>query len=387
MSANFLEATTRKHDPSHRSWALFGLLVRLAQALSFDREFPDETFFMQQLRRRLWHHVLVLDSFFSFDRGSKATIRAGFSHRPLPVNVNDEDIEEYSTAPTVKFHLKRPTDMNFALQLHELYIIGDRLETLHPGIEPHTWQRRLELTEMLNESVGEKYTQHCDPNIPFQRLTIKICSIIQALNLLNCVRSFQRPFPTEGRPPNAAWVLELAVDVLRKTEDLWSDIELRKWSRLPWVQWHPLAIVLGDLCTIHNNPLAEEAWAVVDRFMKQSPNIVADGEKGCLWQPIVRLYRRALSMRNLDIPPENLMGDLDTTLGFQNNASATAGTEASNAYGVMMVDSNSPTYDTNEWPVPSWLMTSDCDQLQGLQYPGVMQSVHATIGEMPWPLE
>ncbi|KAF2172219.1 hypothetical protein M409DRAFT_62979 [Zasmidium cellare ATCC 36951] len=266
--------TTRKHDASHRSWALFGLLVRLAQALNVDRESPYESFFMQQLRRRLWHHILVLDSFFAFDRGSEITIRPGSWQRPLPVNLNDEDLVEYSTASTVEIGRRQPTNMNFALVIEELYIIGDRFEVLHPSVEPDTWQRRLELTKMHNENVQEKYTQHCDPKIPLQRLTMKISRIIQSLNLLNCVRSFQRPFPSQGAPADAPWVLELAVDVLRKTEDLWSDSELDKWSRLPWVQWHPLAVALAGLCAIRKTPLAEESWTVVDRFMERSAAIL-----------------------------------------------------------------------------------------------------------------
>lgn len=263
-------------------------------------------------------------------------------------------------------------------------MIGDRLEIIHPSVEPDTWQRRLELTKMHNESVQEKYTQHCDPKIPFQRLSIKISRIIQSLNLLNCVRSFQRPFPSQGRPTDASWVLELAIDVLRKTEDLWADTELVKWSRLPWVQWHPLAIALGGLCSNRNGPLADEAWTVVNRFMERSAAIVADGGRGRLWQPIARLYRRALAMRDPDMQPGIRIDDPDTSLGFDSDAAVTTGVDLLNAYGISMPDADSPAFDTNAWSVPTFLMTSDLNQWESLQYPGMMQGVDAAVGQMPW---
>lgn len=341
---------------------------------------------MQQIRRRLWHFILLLDSYFAFDRGSETMIRAGSFQRPLPVDLNDEDLVEYSTAATVEISRKRVTDMNFSLLLQELYIVGDRLEALHPRLEPDTWQRRMELTKMHNERIEKQYTRHLDPKIAFQRMTVKKGKIGQAVNLLSCVRSFQRPFPSHDSPPDEALVLELALDVLRKTNDLWTDPEIQKWSRLPWVQWHPLAIVLGSLCTIHNNPLAEEAWTEVDRSVERAALQVADGGKGRLWQPIAKLYRRALALRNLDAQPEVPMGDLDTSLGFQGDPNVVAFDNATKAFGMLMPDTNSPTYDTmSDLSIPTWLITSDFNQWQDWQYPGLMQGDNENAWGTQWP--
>lgn len=56
-----------------------------------DSSHSSESFFEQQMRRRLWYTICVLDVYSSFDRGSEPVIAHKSVHPRLPFNINDSD--------------------------------------------------------------------------------------------------------------------------------------------------------------------------------------------------------------------------------------------------------------------------------------------------------
>ncbi|KAI1490490.1 fungal-specific transcription factor domain-containing protein [Biscogniauxia mediterranea] len=92
----------------------------------------------------------------------------------------------------------------------------------------------------------------------------------------------------------------------------------RWWSEL-YVQWHPLAVALAELCTLHQQQqqqqqqqidshqqllqqrqqrqLTDKAWTVIDVVFPKWSEVIADTKRGTLWRPIRALYRKAREAR------------------------------------------------------------------------------------------
>ncbi|KAF7184952.1 Bikaverin cluster transcription factor bik5 [Pseudocercospora fuligena] len=290
-------AALRKLDPGHASWSLLGLVVRLAQALNLDRESPDESFFQSQIRRRLWHHICVLDSFFAYDRGSDYLIGPGILSRPLPTNLNDDDFDEISQASNVRARQGEFTDMNFALYQQEIFLEGHR-RNLATTPQASSIESRIATMKTRHKELEQIYMAHCDVNIPFQRLTIRIGRLSADMSLLTTARPFSSSTPNTLLPIDTPWIVEMAMDVLRQTDELYKDTEVVQWvRRLDWTQWHPLVIVLSHLCSARGTPEAENAWDLVDRVMSYAGLHIADTTAGKLWRPLEMLYRKAQNFR------------------------------------------------------------------------------------------
>lgn len=78
------------------------------------------------------------------------------------------------------------------------------------------------------------------------------------------------------------------------------------------------------------------------------------------------------------------MIDLDVSPGSDSGAAVTTGADMLNAYGISMLDASSPAFDTNDWSVPTWLMTSDFKQWESWPYSGLTQRVDAGVGQVRW---
>jgi hypothetical protein len=66
-----------------------------------------------------------------------------------------------------------------------------------------------------------------------------------------------------------------------------------KWVGRTWVQWHPLAVVLAELCVQTEGPLVDRAWAAVESVWNTYGERVADTTGGMLWKPLKRLLKKA----------------------------------------------------------------------------------------------
>lgn len=276
---------------------IFALIVRLARAFNLHRESADETFFLRELRRRLWHNIVVLDTFFALDRGSEALITLGSFSRPLPTNLNDTDFGERSLS--VSPREGQVTDMTFALSMEELNACIHRINFLEDKPVGETWQHRLHLAEGQAKIIEERYLRYCDPSKDFHRLILRVSRVVTTTSTLRAVRPMQRD-PSNTLPAvDSPWVFELAVNSLRQCTAIIADTVLAKWKQLAWVQWHPIAVVLAGLCSTKNlDPDKQaEAWDLVDQMMVYSAKFVADTKKGSLWVPIEKLYKKAAKHR------------------------------------------------------------------------------------------
>ncbi|KAH0422163.1 hypothetical protein CcaCcLH18_12992 [Colletotrichum camelliae] len=319
----------RTHNASRASWALIPLVVRLAQALHLHRDgvSPPIPPFEAEMRRRLWWMIVVLDIRAAEDRGTDAAIPRQSYNTRLPYNLNDDDFGPSTTTPLED--RTGPTEMTFCLCTSMSSGIFGNLRPRHPQLaldndgtpEPTTSEdeimahaQRLEAlfgtapppaTSSAAEdgSGGEKDAQHLPAN--HAAVTVRII-------ILKMWLSAQYPFtpraaaaaakPRVARETmlrtavNTIELVELSTGTYRERFGWWID---------SYVQWHPLAVALAELCVQTRGELVERAWKVVDRNFSEMGARIADTRRGTLWKPLKKLLRKARAAR-----AEALMGDL-----------------------------------------------------------------------------
>ncbi|KAK4504287.1 hypothetical protein PRZ48_005203 [Zasmidium cellare] len=288
-------ASIRVLDSSRRAWSMVGLLVRIARAMSIHRELAGETAFIAEQRRRLWYNIVFLDCFASVDRGTEAAIHAETFNRQLPHNVNDADFNE--DTPVITSREGEVTECTMALVAQEGSITALHLALAEESPGGISWQKRLEMAYAYQRTVNEKYLKYCDPLNPLHQPIIG--TGVAAINsmLLRAVRPVQHSPASPPPRVDSPWVMQLALNILRHQQELWEYIIQSRWRRMPWVPWHAMAVALAGICSMENNKLADEAWDLCEKAMKNYVNDVADASNGGLWRPIQKLYKKAKASR------------------------------------------------------------------------------------------
>ncbi|KAH6988891.1 fungal-specific transcription factor domain-containing protein [Ilyonectria sp. MPI-CAGE-AT-0026] len=340
-------AVLRSHDASRRSWALLGLVIRLAKALSLHREKPtDATFapFEAELRRRLWWSLVILDIRAAEDRGAEASILHGSYDTHLPTNVDDADFGPESSelpvsrtgATDVSFFLAMAMGSGFFSGIRRPPLLGLNPETASPVYRPASWPpsfttlsedsilrhaRRLEslFVTPFEAPPPSSTPVHSAPNMPRSTstnpppTTLKVhpmaglTAIIVRLIVLKLWLSLQYPFqhpPASAPPPRvprisrptmlltAISILELVALSRRHP----SGPRFRWWIDV-YVQWHPLAVALAELCVETDGEVVERAWRVLNALLPCIEGNIADAKKGPLWRPVRKLLRKARAAR------------------------------------------------------------------------------------------
>lgn len=193
-----------------RAWALTGLSIRIAQALGLHREptlFPSEAMdaIEVELRRRLWHHIGILDYRTAEALGQELMITEDFFDTHLPRNVDDEELWKGQPAlssdlqdagrftgmtlqliritgvqyfrklsgtmygaigranitPTVISGCMSPSPYPLETRRAECYVPDEKLE-----------QESREIIVEMIESNKRLYLRYCDGSIPLQRLAL-----------------------------------------------------------------------------------------------------------------------------------------------------------------------------------------------------------------------
>ncbi|OHE93724.1 fungal specific transcription factor domain-containing protein [Colletotrichum orchidophilum] len=337
----------RSHNASRASWALIPLVVRLAQALHLHRDGVSPPFppFEAEMRRRLWWMIVVLDIRAAEDRGTDAAIpRQSYSTR-LPFNLDDDDFGPATTNPLED--RTGPTEMTFCLCTSMSSGIFGNLRPRHPQLaldndgtpESTTSEEEIMAHAQRLEALfgtappktpaadgdgddgdGDQDTRH----LPASHAAVTVRIIILKLWL-----SAQYPFTprasTATAKPRVAreTMLRTAVNTIELVE--YSSATYRErfgWWIDSYVQWHPLAVALAELCVQTRGELVERAWRVVDRNFHGMRERIADTRRGTLWRPLKKLLRRARAAR-----AEAMMGALKLEdHGHGSRASAGAAT-------------------------------------------------------------
>ncbi|KAI0441912.1 fungal-specific transcription factor domain-containing protein [Xylaria telfairii] len=314
----------RSHNGSRASWALLGLPIRLAQALNIHQDGDGThntrlTPFEAEQRRRLWWQLIVLDIRAAEDRGTGTIIARGSYDTRLPHNIDDAEFGPSTTTPLQD--RPGPSDATFGLFTAQSSGIFLWSEYAHQNLGEEETVRRARLLE-------EQFVKGADPehvgsylaSVTVRFIILKMWLVMRyPLHPRGVVAGKEKGNPvghvamsgasvsssSTTSPPRAAPIvsrqstLRTAVSIMELSElsesGPYSD-RFRWWAET-YVQWHPLAVTLAELCTQTEGETVERAWQVVEFVFPRWSVRIADAKRGSLWRPIRKLYKKAKAAR------------------------------------------------------------------------------------------
>jgi hypothetical protein len=278
------------------SWTLIGLAMRIAHGFGLHRDGDGRAFsaFEAEMRRRVWWQILTLDMRASEDRGSEPVLAENSFNTVMPCNLNDEDVNYDSQHP---LHSRTgPTEMTVCLLSMDALSTARKINFRSSASEPRnlTLQEREELVKEYTKRVESTYLASCD----FSGQRTKLLRIMGHywIYKLWLVLSY----PLQHRMPSQqvqsrTQGLQTAVTFLNVNEAIEQHPSSAgfAWLFKTYVPWHAVAVILAELCTQPQGPLADRAWEIIQSRFKDWNGRVADIKEAMLWGPIKNLLKRA----------------------------------------------------------------------------------------------
>lgn len=298
--------TVRCHDKSQFAWTLTAVAIRLAYSLNLHRERPESfSPYTQELRRRLWWHICLLDIHSSEDRGSDPMIHeASFTTRK-PLNINDEDLDAENMQPLsdrVGF-----TEMTLSLILQEVAAVARRLifrsqvvnnrESASAAIST---EDKMIIVSECQQYLEKQYLIYCDPTSPIAWVASTLARLLLGRMWLAVHHPLHQEHRSYAYPTMTREKLLLtSVLILENAHRLecTPSVAHWRWCFYSCVQWHALAVALAELCVYNRGPLVERAWAIIDQVIELWASRIADSRQGMLWRPIQKLMTKAQANR------------------------------------------------------------------------------------------
>ncbi|KAH8197560.1 hypothetical protein TruAng_008296 [Truncatella angustata] len=317
-------ACLRVHNESRASWVLTAMLLRLAQAFDIwhDGDGSRYTVYQAELRRRLWWQVVVLDIRASEDRGTEAMIDPDCYNTRLPLNINDEDFgPETTVAPPER---TGPSDVTFSLctaQSSSIFLWVGHAQSRFASSRSASQQSEDEIIAKAQD-LEQKFITNHDPTHFQAALAAALVRMIN-LKLWLIMQYPLHTYTHSSSGPNRTavprWskvsreaILQTAVSVMELHEhkhNTSKEAERFRWWGVTYVQWHPLAVALAELCAQTRGPLVARAWKVVQTVYPKWALVVADSKRGALWRPIRKLYKKAKGARAASLSEDKVSKD------------------------------------------------------------------------------
>ncbi|KAI0450904.1 hypothetical protein F5B21DRAFT_489157 [Xylaria acuta] len=317
----------RSDDGTRMVWSLIALTSHIARSMGFHRDGtafnlpPFET----EMRRRIWHHICLLDHRSTEYHGYEPTlaVKTPFDTR-WPLNVNDSDLSSDMAEPPPESD--GATEMTLIHVRCHAWSISQKIK--RASCLP--FQARLQIMDEHDKWV-EKYVERCDSAQPVQYLAKEISYIaagrVRAFVVYNELmlrkRKREANAPrtstadrSKGRPSHGDSEVEpdekilrdqafsSAITIIERTYNIMRDSRLDRWAwhSHTYVQWQTLALVLSEICIRPPSPQCDKAWecatAVYDRWLcVKFRDRTEQGDD--FFQPMGRLMARTKRVRDL----------------------------------------------------------------------------------------
>lgn len=281
---------------------MLAIAVRIGQALCLHMRNPP--FYVdtleQELRRRTWQAIGVLDLATSLDRASEPMMQSEWLKSHPPANTNDEDIWLGMTGPFKGLPKGTFTEMSHSLIIAEGQLVARSI--LFTDFIEKTEKSPEAQQQMIDhfKKVATFFLGDLGPDQqPFQLYTSRVASIVYGYLQLGILRPLSRS--RISRPPSAPreFILGLAARNLMKAQELHNDPSMAPWAWYGnlWVPWHALAVTLAELCICNEPAIFSNCWSIVVETYNRCRFLVADSYRGMLWKPLRKLMDQAKAHR------------------------------------------------------------------------------------------
>lgn len=325
------------------------MAVRIAQALSLnsDDRWPRESFFQQQMRRRLWYTICLLDLLSSVDRASEPQIALNSVHPSFPRNINDADIcpafdgevldrDEMTdmTFPLVLFHAQRTAKMlNFASVgeiVEPISPVSCNLDTREHGLE-HFEQRTAQLLHGCNPDSSN-----------YAWFVLNSSYALGASLKLSLYRPLQRGrIQTLPQAPGGSYLLNLAAMVLDKTHRLRTDARTEHFRWFEVGQWYALAVAITECYVCEDLSVIGRLWPLIEASFDHYNKLITDSSDEEFWRPMEELMRRtrekitSLSLQKQILPSAKTPCRQDSGGGYGNAFSTSVPQHGVDSFGLL----------------------------------------------------
>jgi hypothetical protein len=295
------QVVQRSFDKARFSWTLIGLAVRIAHGFGLHRDGDGRSFsaFEAEMKRRVWWQILALDMRASEDRGSEPILAEDCFNTVMPCNLNDEDFKYDSQ------HLLHSrtgaTEITLCLLSMEALCTGRKINFRSPASEPRnlTLQERENLVKEYAKRVESTYLASCDISDQRTRLLRMMGYYWISKLWLMLYYPLQHRMPLQ-EVQSRTQGFQTAVRFLNINESIEQHPSSASfaWLFKTYVPWHAVAVILAELRTQPQGPLADRAWVIIRSRFKDWNGRVADVKEAMLWGLIKNLLRQAQVAQN-----------------------------------------------------------------------------------------
>jgi hypothetical protein len=282
---------------------MLSMALRVGQALSLHVRQPPFTVrpFEDEMRKRAWLGIGLLDVAASLDRASEPMMQSAWLDYNLPSNINDEDLWFDMPGPIPEHTEGTFTDMTHTLVIAASASVSRTLafsDLSEPAVT--IMSLRQQVVHDFQQKASELLSG-CRPDLSdFQWYAQKVAGVMGSWLQLASLRPLQRShnFIPPKIQENA--LLKIAADNLQWSQEVYNypGAECWRWYGSMWVPWHALAVALAELCVCKTPAVISKYWTVVDDVYQRSRLVIADSQHGMLWRPLERLMSQAKTRRN-----------------------------------------------------------------------------------------
>ncbi|OCT50974.1 hypothetical protein CLCR_08109 [Cladophialophora carrionii] len=262
-----------------------------------------------ELRRRLWHHLVLLDAWCVENHGLQPLLQLGDSDTSLPLNENDSawdtsEFSSYQPQPQNNF-----TDATMALMHYEFGSLTKFILD-HPCTPATTTRSYLDLqNEVLRQAhhrMDILYMRNLDTeNNVLHRLAKDLFDHsfrrLRLMQLQPIVNAKGTIMADAQRPGLEAKMYQLAVEYCKATQtliDFYTPYSL-DWAVIRAFSWHSVATMLSMVLrheALSNSPEARAARHRIELLFQNRPSIDYLAGNDNLWEPL-RMLRAELAVR------------------------------------------------------------------------------------------
>ncbi|RDL36184.1 uncharacterized protein BP5553_06796 [Venustampulla echinocandica] len=326
--------TLRFQNKNRSSWALIGLAIRIAhsQRLHIDPDCSTRGTFEIELRRRLWWQLIILDMRGAEDRGTEPMILESSYTTLMPSNCNDVELEfklgslnpEECASQCSLVDKAGITEMTFGLMCMHMTVVFRKLNFVTLTREPRlTLQDKEALVKECANKLETKYLAGCDPTDK----SVWIIYMFGRLLILKLWLSIHYPLHVQAAGTVAGSRQQSLQDAISflTISDLIEENSFASGLHLFFarnVPWHAVAVMLAELLREPRGPLADQAWAIIDKSFTKWSNRMDGARDGMPWRPMKILLEKAQTARLQSAPamatPDNLQAALPCNPSWKN---------------------------------------------------------------------
>ncbi|KAK9237849.1 fungal-specific transcription factor domain-containing protein [Lipomyces kononenkoae] len=255
-------------------WIFAGVAVRIGQRIGLHRESDSLkiSIFENEIRRRLWLQILILDNKSAQMSGTAAGVYDSSEALWRPLNINDCDL--YPSMKELPAEHTGVTEMLFCCIRYEVGLFMRQSESWRVS-EVSVIVKDKAIDELENR-LDQKYLKYCDPSIPLHLLSSLMAktAICRMRLMAHHPRHKSADMPRSEK--DMLFSLSLKMIEYDSISHASEDIRRYLWHVNVFFQVEALIYILSELCYRPSGELVDRAWQQVGLAYDNHPDMVSD---------------------------------------------------------------------------------------------------------------